>query len=152
MGFATHPEAGFTSIDWENFGESEHFPLGIIATGFNNGDVGLWDPNQIIENSSSDSFGAESEHRGLISLQEVHEVSVNTLGFNPVRQHLIASGGLDVTIHDLEKNIQEPQVFSPGKGDIHQGSQITSVSWNRKVPHILGLLLKMVFLWFGTSN
>jgi len=136
LGVATFEGAHFTSIDWETFGEDGSYPYGIIASGFDNGVVGLWDPNYIIQNSQSDSVG-DSNQRGLISLQEVHEAPVNTIAFNPFRQHLIASGGVEVAVHNLEKNIAEPDVFSPGS-DVHQGSTITSVSWNRKVPHILG--------------
>ena len=136
MGISTFQGANFTSIDWENFGENDSFPYGVIATGFNNGVVGLWDPNAIIQGSLADPNGDPTQ-RGLISLQEVHEAPVNTIAFNPFRQHLIASGGVEVAVHNLEKNIAEPDVFSPGS-DVHQGSAITSVSWNRKVPHILG--------------
>lgn len=137
MGVATFEGAHFTSIDWETFGEDGSYPYGIIASGFDNGVVGLWDPNQIIQNSQADGLGGDSNQRGLISLQEVHDGPVHTLAFNPFRQHLIASGGVEVAVHNLEKNIAEPDVFSPGS-DVHQGSTITSVSWNRKVPHILG--------------
>jgi protein transport protein SEC31 len=137
LGTATFEGAHFTSIDWETFGEDGSYPYGVIATGLDNGVVGLWDANQIIQNSQADSFGGDSNQRGLISLQEVHDGPVHTLAFNPFRQHLIASGGVEVAVHNLEKNIAEPDVFSPGS-DVHQGSTITSVSWNRKVPHILG--------------
>ena len=136
MGVATFQGANFTSIDWENFEENGSFPYGVIATGFNNGVVGLWDPSSIMQSNLADPNGDPS-NRGLLSLQEVHESPVNTIAFNPFKQHLIASGGIEVAVHNLEKNIAEPDVFSPG-GDVHQGSPITSVSWNRKVPHILG--------------
>lgn len=136
VGVASFQGANFTSIDWDNFGENDRYHNGIIATGFSNGVVGLWDPNTIIQNHLADPNGNHNE-RGLLSLQEIHEAPVNTIAFNPFRQHLIASGGVEVIVQDLQKDISEPEVFSPGS-DVHQRSPITSVSWNRKVPHILG--------------
>ena len=70
-------------------------------------------------------------------LQTVHSVPVQTIAFNPTKKHLIASGGVEVAIHNIEQDISDPEVFSPGD-NLHEGSVITSVSWNRQVPHILG--------------
>lgn len=125
----------FSSINWHAFGESEKYPYGIIASGFNDGSVGLWDANAIIRGTAGDDNN-DANGRGLLCLQNVHSVPVQTIAFNPNRQHLIASGGVEVAIHNLEQDISDPDVFSPGD-NLHEGSVITSVSWNRKVPHIL---------------
>lgn len=136
MGTAKIDELQFTSLDWHSFGEDDRFPFGLIASGFNDGSVGIWDANTIIQNSASDNT-TDIIGRGLISLQNVHTVPVKTIAFNPNRKHLIASGGVEVAIHNLESDVADPDVFSPGD-NLHEGSIITSVSWNRQVPHILG--------------
>jgi len=125
----------FTSLDWEAYGENDKYPYGIIASGFSNGAVALWDVNQILSARGADT-GQQAYNRGLLCMQEVHSAPVSTIAFNPFKQHLIASGGSEVVIHDIEGNINDPEVFSPGD-NLHQGSAITAVSWNRKVPHIL---------------
>lgn len=70
-------------------------------------------------------------------VQTLHSTPVQAVGFNPSRKNLLASGGTEVAIHNLEHNVSDPEVFSPGD-NLHEESPITAVSWNRKVPHILG--------------
>jgi len=125
----------FSSIDWEVFGETEGYPYGLIATGFTDGSVALWDPNTIISNRIAES-SPDSYNKGLICIQNIHNTPVKTVAFNPFKSHLIASGGSEVAIHNIESNIEDPDVFSPGD-NLHKNSIITAVSWNRKVPHIL---------------
>jgi len=62
---------------------------------------------------------------------------VNAIEFNPNKPTLLASGGKEVYIQDLSKNIQQPTVFTPGEPNYHEGSTVTSISWNRVVPYIL---------------
>jgi len=136
LGTAKIDELQFTSLNWHSFGEDDRFPSGLIASGFHDGSVGIWDANAIIQGSAADNT-TDIIGRGLLSLQNVHSVPVKTIAFNPNRKHLIASGGTEVAIHNLESDVADPDVFSPGD-NLHEGSIITSVSWNRQVPHILG--------------
>jgi protein transport protein SEC31 len=125
----------FTCLDWETFGEKDKFPYGIIVSGFSDGSVALWDANTIVSSRGGEN-DSDVYQKGLLCLQNVHSGPVHSIAFNPFKQHLIASGGSEVVIHNLEENIADPECFSPGD-NLHQGSPITDVSWNRKVPHIL---------------
>lgn len=40
-------------------------------------------------------------------------------------------------IQDIASNLKKPNKFKPGEPNFHEGSNITDVSWNRIVPHIL---------------
>jgi hypothetical protein len=49
----------------------------------------------------------------------------------------LAFGAYDVLILDVSKDPSDPQLIKPGKKNPHDGSYVTSVSWNKEVPHIL---------------
>ena len=40
-------------------------------------------------------------------------------------------------IQDIQQDVAHPTVFTPGEPNYHQGNIVTSVSWNKVVPHIL---------------
>lgn len=46
-------------------------------------------------------------------------------------------GAEDVLVVDISKDVTNPDIISPGEPNYHEGSIITSISWNKKVPHIL---------------
>jgi len=76
--------------------------------------------------------------KGCLSANKIHNgVSVRSIEFNPHKKNLLASGGSEVFIQDLSANMKTPNVFKPGVPNYHEGSNITSISWNRVVPHIL---------------
>jgi protein transport protein SEC31 len=76
--------------------------------------------------------------KGCVSATQIHSgVSVGSIEFNPHKKNLLASGGSEVLIQDISANIKAPSVFKPGVPNYHEGSRITSISWNRIVPHIL---------------
>lgn len=56
---------------------------------------------------------------------------------NPFKPHLIATGGQEVLVINIEKNLSEPDVFNPGQPNLHENALSCEVSWNKKVPHIL---------------
>jgi protein transport protein SEC31 len=62
---------------------------------------------------------------------------VRALEFNPNKKNLLASGGSEVFIQDISQNIKKPKTFKPGEPNFHEGSNITAISWNKCVPHIL---------------
>ena len=64
-------------------------------------------------------------------------VPVSTIEFNSYKPNLIAMGGDEVLVVDISKDIENPDIIAPGETNLHQGGFITSVSWNKKVPHIL---------------
>jgi protein transport protein SEC31 len=76
--------------------------------------------------------------KGCVSATKIHNgISVGSIEFNPHKKNLLASGGSEVLIQDISGNLKAPNVFKPGVPNYHEGSRITSISWNRQVPHIL---------------
>ena len=76
--------------------------------------------------------------KGCICAAQIHQgVPVKSLEFNPHKKNLLASGGSEVLIQDISQNLKKPSKFKPGEPNFHEGSRITSISWNRVVPHIL---------------
>jgi protein transport protein SEC31 len=106
--------------------------MGIIAGGMGDGVVTLWDAKKIVGNEDM------SKPKGLVSAVNIHNgVPVNTVEFNPHKKNLLASGGSEVLIQDISQNIKQPNVFKPGVPNYHEGSRITSLSWNKVLAHIL---------------
>ena len=110
--------------------------MGIIAGGMEDGAITLWDPTKILDGQST--MENLKMGKGCVSATQIHSgVSVGSIEFNPHKKNLLASGGAEVLIQDISANIKAPSVFKPGVPNYHEGSRITSISWNRIVPHIL---------------
>lgn len=110
--------------------------MGIVAGGMDDGTVMLWDVATIMNEGDTVANGTESA--SLVSAQLVHDgSSVNTIEFNPNIQNLVASGGSEVLIQDIQENISDPNVFVPGEPNFHEGATISAISWNKVVPYIL---------------
>lgn len=124
--------AKFGSLDWMDFNDD----VGIIAGGMTDGAITLWDPKKILDGEST--MDNLKMGKGCVSATKIHSVvPVNCIEFNPHKKNLLASGGSEVLIQDISVNMKQPNVFKPGVPNFHEGSRITSVSWNRIVPHIL---------------
>jgi protein transport protein SEC31 len=131
MGVTQSP-ARFTSLDWVDYND----PYGIIGGGMADGVITLWDPKKLLEPDCT--MANLKPGKGCVSATKIHnDVAVGTIEFNPHKKNLLASGGAEVLIQDLSHNIKQPTVFKPGMPNYHEGSRITSISWNRIVPHIL---------------
>lgn len=74
--------------------------------------------------------------------------------WNALSNHMLAFGTTDVYILLVDKNPEEPDIRKPGKKNPHIGSYVTSVSWNREVPHILASASEngLVALWDIKTN
>ena len=58
--------------------------------------------------------------------------------FNPFKPNLLVTGGEIVLILNLSPDIENPEVVVPCESDSpHGDSEITCVSWNKKITHIL---------------
>ena len=57
-------------------------------------------------------------------------------------------------ILDASKDPSDPQLIKLGKKNPHDGSYVTSVSWNKEVPHILASASEngLVALWDIKTN
>ena len=109
--------------------------MGIVAGGMEDGAITIWNIKKILEGQVGNG---NLMGKGCISAAPLHiGTPVNTLEFNPNRKSLLASGGAEVLILDIAQNIKKPMKFKPGEPNFHEGSKITSISWNRQVPHIL---------------
>ncbi|UZJ54908.1 hypothetical protein CBS101457_004228 [Exobasidium rhododendri] len=100
-------------------------PMGVLAAGLENGELNLWDAQKIID-------GADD---ALILRNNNHSGPIKGLHFNPKQPNLLASGGPngEVFIWDMT-NPTKP--YSPGPRS-SKLDEITSLSWNGEVAHIL---------------
>lgn len=78
----------------------------------------------------------QGKKKTFVSATKIHgDQQVSSIEFNPHKRNLLASGGAEVLIQDLSGDLSKP--FKPGMPNYHEGCRITSISWNRIVPHIL---------------
>ncbi|KAG8898035.1 protein transport protein S31 [Tulasnella sp. 403] len=123
-GFATI-NSRFNRLVWGHVSDTR--PKGVIASGMENGELGLWDPASILEGRDP------STH--LILRNTTHSGPVRALGFNNIQTNLLASGATDgeIFIWDLN-NPTKP--YSPGNRSSRL-DDVTSLAWNAIVPQIL---------------
>ncbi|KAL1535090.1 Protein transport protein Sec31B [Salvia divinorum] len=125
----------FNRISWgKSSAQSEEYPLGLIAGGLVDGNIGLWNPKPLICKEGSDA----SENTLVTNLTR-HKGPVRGLEFNSFTPNIIASGADegDICIWDINKP-SEHNLSPPlkGSGSASQG-EISFLSWNSKVHHIL---------------
>lgn len=78
----------FQSLAWSAMANKRgDFPLGLVAGGFADGGVGIWDPAKLAANHPQPRIALVQKHMG----------AVNGLQFNPIpdHSHLLASAGAD---------------------------------------------------------
>lgn len=110
--------------------------MGVVAGGMADGTVSIWDPSRALELAHmGESVGA---HPLLFSRNLHSGQSVSCLEFNPGKPSLLGTGGADGQIHVLNiENPCNPEVYNSVTTSKHTGSEVTCISWNRKVTHIL---------------
>eukprot|EP00211_Chloroparvula_japonica_P000131 CAMPEP_0119125334 /NCGR_PEP_ID=MMETSP1310-20130426/4646_1 /TAXON_ID=464262 /ORGANISM="Genus nov. species nov., Strain RCC2339" /LENGTH=1095 /DNA_ID=CAMNT_0007115393 /DNA_START=21 /DNA_END=3304 /DNA_ORIENTATION=+ len=125
----------FHRVAWGTTGvDSGAHPYGIIAGGLVDGCVNLWSPKKVAE-------GGDGAKSALICPLRKHTGAVKGLEFNTFSPNLLASGAADgdLCIWDLA-NPSQPSLYPALKGTPAapgQGVDVTHLSWNRKVQHIL---------------
>lgn len=115
----------FHKLIWGNFGNGSPESSGVIIGGGDNGVLTMYSAHQILASKSDPVIGQTEKHSG----------PVRALDFNPFQSNLLASGANDseIFIWDLN-NFSVP--MTPGtKSQPHE--DISVVSWNRQVQHIL---------------
>ncbi|KAG8391173.1 hypothetical protein BUALT_Bualt01G0160200 [Buddleja alternifolia] len=139
----------FNRITWGKApANSEDYPLGLIAGGLVDGNIGLWNPKPLICSDTSKK-GSDTIENAFVGNLSRHRGPVRGLEFNSLSPNLLASGADegDICIWDVSKP-SEPSHFPPLKGNSNirifpQGSgsatqgEISFLSWNSKVQHIL---------------
>ncbi|EGC35441.1 hypothetical protein DICPUDRAFT_152246 [Dictyostelium purpureum] len=122
----TSANTRFNKVVWGQ--SSSNFPNGIIAGAMDNGNINLYNPTKILENSDDALIGIGQKHTG----------PVQSIDFNCQNPNLLASGGSDSEVYIWDLNdATQPSAHTPGSKS-QQSSDITCVAWNKKVPHILG--------------
>ncbi|NXK52052.1 SC31B protein, partial [Chauna torquata] len=121
----------FHKLIWGNFGNGSPESSGVIIGGSDNGVLTMYSAHRILTSKSEPVIGQTEKHSG----------PVRALDFNPfqlfffLQSNLLASGANDseIFIWDLN-NFSVP--MTPGaKSQPHE--DISVVSWNRQVQHIL---------------
>ena len=51
--------------------------------------------------------------------------------WNALKNNYLAFGSTDLLLLDIGKDISNPEIKKPGNRNPHEGSYITSVSWNK---------------------
>uniref|UniRef100_I3KGK7 SEC31 homolog B, COPII coat complex component n=1 Tax=Oreochromis niloticus TaxID=8128 RepID=I3KGK7_ORENI len=118
------------SIVWVNFGSGADGTGGRLVGGSENGTLTVYDPEAIMNSIGEAVVGQSDKHTG----------PVRALDFNPFQSNLLASGANDSEIYiwDLN-NFSSPMTpgNKPWLHDISPAEDISVVSWNRQVQHIL---------------
>ncbi|NXK13455.1 SC31B protein, partial [Herpetotheres cachinnans] len=115
----------FHKLIWGNFGNGSPESSGVIIGGGDNGVLTMYSVHRILASKNEPVIGQTEKHSG----------PVRALDFNPFQSNLLASGANDseIFIWDLN-NFSVP--MTPGaKSQPHE--DISVVSWNRQVQHIL---------------
>uniref|UniRef100_A0A803VLF6 Protein transport protein Sec31A n=1 Tax=Ficedula albicollis TaxID=59894 RepID=A0A803VLF6_FICAL len=115
----------FHKLIWGSFGNGSAEPSGVLIGGGDNGVLTMYSVQRILA----------SKGDPVIAQTEKHSGPVRALDFNPFQSNLLASGANDseIFIWDLN-NFSVP--MTPGtKSQPHE--DISVVSWNRQVQHIL---------------
>ena len=104
---------------------------GIIAGGMQDGSLMLWEAAALLEPTEEAGDGLV----GNVGLYEDNQFSC--LEWNLQKKEWLATGGSNVYIADIEKSLEDPQIFCPSNKK--EADLITSVSWNKSkgVSHIL---------------
>ena len=113
----------FNRLTWGYIHSSR--PKGVLAGGFENGELALWDAEKVLSSSGDAEILRNNQHTG----------PVRGLDFNSVQTNLLASGATngEIFIWDLA-NPSRP--YSPGARS-NKLDEITALAWNAKVPQIL---------------
>jgi len=129
---SVRPDGGhrFSSIAWGSLGVEAAYPYGVLAGGLQDGTVALWNPHAILQSRGQD--------KGLIHSTRIHQSPVNCMEFNPFKANLMATCGADSKVKIIDiSNPTSPADYDPSSTSKHQGSEVLSCAWNRKVPTIL---------------
>ncbi|PWA39647.1 WD40/YVTN repeat-like-containing domain, Ancestral coatomer element 1, Sec16/Sec31 [Artemisia annua] len=122
----------FNRLSWsESVSSSEEFEFGVVAGGFADGDIGVWNPKLLMSPGESKS--------ALVQQLSRHKGPVRGLEFSSLKPNLLASSGEEgeIFIWDFAKPT-EPTHFPPlkGSGSATHGD-ISFLTWNKRVEPIL---------------
>lgn len=118
-------QSRFSSLGWTAGTLGGRYDAGMLAGGMENGTVHVWNPQGVMRNEES-----------LIASFSKHASGpVKALQFNSLNPTQLATGGSDGTV--LISNLEQPDAVSTPSDSSQQRAQITSLSWNTQVAHIV---------------
>jgi len=84
--------------------------MGVIAGGLTDGSCVFWDVAGMIESSSRSAYNQEDvNYHGCLSIIDgLFDGPITTLEFNPFKPNLVAVGGSEVLVLNIEKDIEQP--------------------------------------------
>ncbi|KAK1739842.1 protein transport protein SEC31-like protein [Skeletonema marinoi] len=140
----------FGSIAWSTASASSGIDgsnvtsSGILAGGLLDGTVNLWKPSSIMNDLPDATLASVTlpNNNDNNTNSNSSAAVVSTLKFNPHpdSRHLLATGTSSghVYMMDCTTPTESTNIYSPGgEGTKSQGGEITQVSWNSQVSHIL---------------
>lgn len=132
----------FCSIDWAI--PSRAHPAGLIAGGLADGTVRVWDAASLIRSTQGRKDESTAVVFGGSADTKRHSGPVRGLAFNPFFPTRLASGSADgqVLVWDLTNPSAGASTRPPAgqstASNMGPKEEISALSWNRKVQHILG--------------
>ncbi|KAG8985457.1 protein transport protein S31 [Tulasnella sp. JGI-2019a] len=126
-GFVT-TSSRFNRLAWGNVNDAR--PKGVIAAGMESGELGLWDPEKIVQSAEP--------AQALILRNTEHSGPIRGLDFNPIQTNLLATGATEGEIYIWDLKSTDPsKPHAPGNRSTKL-DEVTSLAWNCLVPHVLG--------------
>jgi protein transport protein SEC31 len=115
--------SSFHDLAWTNPGDSSE--RGVIAGALDNGTLGIWNVDTLLEN----------KEQALVSGNKTHSGAIKALQFNPRYSNLLATGGAkgELFITDLNTATAPIRLGSTAA----RADDIDCLDWNKKVSHIL---------------
>uniref|UniRef100_A0A8C9XS59 Protein transport protein Sec31A n=1 Tax=Sander lucioperca TaxID=283035 RepID=A0A8C9XS59_SANLU len=115
------------SIVWVNFGMGADGTGGRLVGGSENGTLTVYNPEVIMSSGVDAVVGQSDKHTG----------PIRALDFNPFQSNLLASGANDSEIYIWDLNNFSSPMTPGAKSQVGPAEDISVVSWNRQVQHIL---------------
>ncbi|KAJ3137537.1 protein transport protein S31 [Geranomyces variabilis] len=120
--------ARFNRLAWTKIPGDKTRPLGMIASGMDNGEVVLWNPAGVLESNIQ---------KAVISRNPGHSGPVRALGFSPLAPNLLCTGSSQGEIFIWDTSVSGP--LKPGTPGAKSArlEDITAIAWNNTATHIL---------------
>jgi protein transport protein SEC31 len=129
--------ARFACVDWSPYSADEKYPLGLIAAGMTDGAILIYDAYKLLHSSHA----GDDDHQPLYTMNvlQTHNTQVSALKSHTLQPFQLAIGAADgrVLVIDLSDTSSSlPKITDPSASS-KQSTEITAVSWNSQVSHIL---------------
>lgn len=144
-----------TALGWSKVGiTTEKEYMGLLMTGHQDGKLSLWSIVQLIESSNDNSN--DKMNCGLIkSFKGIHSSKVTCIQYN-IKPNIAATTSTELMIVQIveENNGGHDLTVAMQCSNEHDKQEISSISWNDKVPYIISVASKsgIVYVWDMKKN